>query len=119
MVASPVTQFCRSLSWRKTNCGVADIENSNWHSTRYGRSVHQSPFWKSIVTDCEMHRGCVVPHQEIADLPFVPVLKLRPQAVRMQFLDQPDTLVVRQPFQSNTLASGDAERLAARPSMGP
>src|SRR5262249_2305551 len=66
-----------------------------------------------------MHRGCVVPHQEIADLPFVPVLKLRPQAVRMQFLDQRDTLVVWQPFDSNTLASGDVERLAARPSMGP
>src|SRR5215469_18941037 len=100
MVASPVTQFCRSLSWRKTNCAVSVVlrnENSNGHSTRYGRSVHQSPFWKSIVTGCEMHRGCVIPHQEIADLPFMPVLKLRPQAVRMQFLDQRDTLVVRQP----------------------
>ena len=65
-----------------------------------------------------MHRGGVIPHQEISDLPFVPVLKLRPQAVRVQLLDQSDALVVRQALDSDALAGGDVERLAARPGVG-
>ena len=56
-----------------------------------------------------MHRGGVVPHQEISDLPFVPVLKLRPYTVRVQLLDQGEALVVRQVLDSDTLAGGDVE----------
>ena len=83
-----------------------------WHSSRNARSVHQTPFRQLIVANCKMHRGGVVPHQEVADLPFVPVLEFRLKAVRMQFFDQGGALVVRQTLDPDALASGDVERLA-------
>jgi hypothetical protein len=90
---------------------------SKRHFTCDRRSVHQSSFWKLIVTDCDMHRAGIVPHQEISDLPFVPVLKLHPQAVRVQLFDQSNALIVRQALDSNALPGGDVERLAAGPGM--
>src|SRR5262249_20255919 len=42
---------------------------------------------------------------------------LRSQAVPVQLLDQGDSLVLRHALDSNTLAGGDVERLAARPGM--
>jgi hypothetical protein len=38
--------------------------------------MHQTAFWELVVADCEMHGSSVVQHQEIADLPFMPILSL-------------------------------------------
>jgi hypothetical protein len=50
---------------------------SNRYVADHGGAVYEAAFGELIVANGEVHRGGVVPHEEIADLPLVPVLAPR------------------------------------------
>src|SRR5512145_3317659 len=55
------------------------------------RPMHQSPGLR-VVRYCPMHHAAVVPHEEIADLPFVPVDDFPARRMGAQLLDEGATL---------------------------
>src|SRR5438128_4702181 len=84
----------------------------------HGGTMHQAALRQSVVADREMHRGGVVPHQEISDLPFVAIKKLRPHTMSIELRDQIHRLGVRHALDADALAGGDVERFAAGIRMG-
>src|SRR6266436_1084738 len=76
-----------------------------------GGAAHQAPLRQGVIANRQVHRTRVVPHQEIADLPFVPIKKLGAQAVGVELGDQLDRLVLRHALDADALSGGDVKRL--------
>ena len=98
---------------------AADLPDDIFDRTIHGDAMHQSSPWQLVVADRKMLGHAVVPHQEIADPPAVPVAELRPRDELAQFLDERQALFVCHAANPDALAFAHVDRLAAGDGMRP
>ena len=68
---------------------------SHGHPALDRRAIQQTPVLGAVVRGARVDRRAVVPHDEVADLPLVPVAELRAHAMRMQLSDERTAFIAR------------------------